>query len=335
MPDLRRLLLAVLACCAFVGWAIVGVAGAGVARSEPIALTATPVPLDPVDPARVELGRLVYRGGLILQSSDARFGGWSDLRLAADGGRLTAISDHGFWLQARLVYDATGRLVALSEASLGPLIDTTGARLLGRKGDAEGLAAAPDGGFYVSFERIHRVWRYPRAEPPFSAPPRPLPMPPRLASAPDNGGIEALLRLSDGRMMALVEELRDGDENVGWVRDTAGWHELHYRAADDYKPTGLAQLPGSGDILVLERRFTFLTGMGARIVRVPKQALQPGAHLQGEELAALRLPFTVDNFEGLAVAQPGGTVRLYLISDDNYTVLQRTLLLMFELKLDK
>ena len=44
-------------------------------------------------------------------------------------------------------------------------------------------------------------------------------------------------------------------------------------------------------------------------------------------------PATVDNFEGLA-ALPGknGVVRFYLISDDNFSSSQRTLLLAFDWK---
>jgi len=327
MRSIARLLLIVAVC---------GVASAG-ALADPIALTTTAVPLDPGNPVRTGVGGLVFRGGLIVQSPDARFGGWSDLRVSRDGARLTAISDHGFWLQTRLIYDAAGTLTGLADADLGVLIDTAARRVSGRRGDAEGLTDSPDGGFYVSFERDHRVWLYPPAQPPFSLPPRAVAMPPRAADMPDNGGIEALLHLADGRLLMLSEELRDGDENVGWLRDTAGWHEIHYHAADNYKPTGLAELPGAGtaggDVLVLERRFTFLSGMGARIVRVPMAALQGGAHLAGDELAKLQLPLTVDNFEGLAATPgPAGAVRLYLISDDNYTVLQRTLLLMFDYK---
>ncbi|MBV8535488.1 MAG: esterase-like activity of phytase family protein, partial [Alphaproteobacteria bacterium] len=53
----------------------------------------------------------------------------------------------------------------------------------------------------------------------------------------------------------------------------------------------------------------------------------------GEEIAHLQSPLTLDNFEGIsAVRGPNGTVRVYIISDDNYTFLQRTLLFMFELK---
>lgn len=315
---------------------IVSVVAAAVAHAQTVPLTATPVALDPNDPARLTVGRLVYRGGLILQSSDARFGGWSDLHVSPDGVRVTAISDRGYWFEAELVHDASGRLISLSHMSLGPLIDPAGRRIFGRNNDAEGLTTAPDGGFYVSFEHNHRIWHYPRADRPFSVPPRPIPTPARLAAAPANGGIEALLRLSDGRLLALVEELRDGDENVGWIADGPAWDELHYRAGSDFKPTGLAEMPAgtfaAGDVVVLERRLTFLSGWGARLVQLRRADIRPGAHLEGQELAKLQLPLTVDNFEGVAAVRGAdGSVRLYLISDDNYTILQRTILMMFEL----
>ena len=49
-------------------------------------------------------------------------------------------------------------------------------------------------------------------------------------------------------------------------------------------------------------------------------------------LATLERPLTVDNFEGLA-CRPGAGAEtlLYLVSDDNFSQDQRTLLLMFSL----
>ena len=61
--------------------------------------------------------------------------------------------------------------------------------------------------------------------------------------------------------------------------------------------------------------------------------MRPGAHLAGEELARLEPPLTIDNFEGIAITRGAGSgARLYIVSDDNYSILQRTLLLMFELQ---
>lgn len=52
------------------------------------------------------------------------------------------------------------------------------------------------------------------------------------------------------------------------------------------------------------------------------------------ELATLRPPLTVDNFEGLAVREEGAEANrrtfLYIVSDDNFSSGQRTLLMKFE-----
>ena len=42
-------------------------------------------------------------------------------------------------------------------------------------------------------------------------------------------------------------------------------------------------------------------------------------------------PLTVDNFEGVDfVPRPGGAYRVYILSDDNFSASQRTLLLAFD-----
>ncbi|MFQ5541980.1 MAG: hypothetical protein ACE5E2_04055, partial [Candidatus Binatia bacterium] len=54
--------------------------------------------------------------------------------------------------------------------------------------------------------------------------------------------------------------------------------------------------------------------------------------LRGEKIVHLDPSVEIDNFEGLAVrVDPVGGTLLYMISDDNYSQLQRTLLLQFHL----
>lgn len=300
-------------------------------RPDPIEITAQAVPFSLQELSLDRIGALVYRGGVSLTANDRRFGGWSDLDISEDGARLTAISDRGFWFDATIVYD-NGRLTHLTDARLGVLVDLAGRPQRGLAGDAEGLARAPDGSFFVSFERRHRIWHYPAADPPFSELPRAVPPPPGLNAAPENGGIEALVRLPGGRLLALAEELYDGEANVGWVGDGRTWQRLTYQAETDFKPTGLTKLP-NGDLLVLERRFTRLGLPGARIVRLAARDIQPGARLVGKELARIEPPLTLDNFEGIATRLGShGETLIYIVSDDNYFFLQRTLLLMFELR---
>ncbi len=277
------------------------------------------------------MGKLSYRGGISLTSSDGRFGGWSDLWLDRDGRHLMAISDRGFWLEANLTFDWSGAPSGLENARLGGLIDLDGRPITGFAADAEALVRLPDGGFLVAFERRHRIWRYPPAEPPFSIAPTNVPPPPELSRAPPNGGLEAMARLSDGRMFALAEELVVDGANVGWIGDGKDWRTLGYIAAVDYKPTSATELP-DGDVLVLERRYTRRDGPGAQLVRVARRDITPGARLAGEELARIEPPLTLDNFEGVAAwRENGGATRIYVISDDNYSLLQRTLLLAFDL----
>jgi hypothetical protein len=62
------------------------------------------------------------------------------------------------------------------------------------------------------------------------------------------------------------------------------------------------------------------------------QHIQPGATLVGEELLRLQYPLDVDNFEAVAVEEdPIKGIIIYIVSDDNYNALQRTLLLQFRL----
>jgi hypothetical protein len=60
--------------------------------------------------------------------------------------------------------------------------------------------------------------------------------------------------------------------------------------------------------------------------------VKPRAVLISREIARLERPLTIDNFEGIAARRgPAGETWIYLVSDDNYQVLQRTLLMKFEL----
>jgi len=320
------------------------------ARADPLAVAAAQLPLNPDDPAQTRLGPFVWRGTLHLTAADPRFGGFSDLRLEADG-RLTAVSDRGYWLTARLVLDEAGRLAGLEGAEIDRLRGLDGAplaRLADR--DAESLVLLPGGDALVGFERAHRIWRYPAASGGIRGPAQPFPAPPGLAQAPPNEGLEGLALLADGRLLALSEGLGHPQGGlVAWIsRGPAtaptGWQTLAYRPGIWFQPTAAAGLPDGG-ALVLERRFSLLGGLQGRLVRLPAAALAServaagadgGAVLPGMELARLQPPLAYDNMEGLALlplpAPAGGErLRLLLISDDNYRrSIQRTLLMMFE-----
>ena len=53
---------------------------------------------------------------------------------------------------------------------------------------------------------------------------------------------------------------------------------------------------------------------------------------EGREIGLITKPLTVDNFEGIAATRLlDGTLRLYLISDDNFSDRQQTLLFALDL----
>lgn len=316
--------------CAAALLALLAAAG-GAAAQTPLSLTAKPLPLNPEDKAQQHVGGLVWRGGLAVAAADPRFGGLSDLTLSPDGRSLTAVSDAGRWVTARLTYDSAGHLAGIAAAESGALRDPRG-RLLSGKGaqDAEALARRDDGSLVVAFERDHRLLAFGNGG--LAGIPKSIAAPAGLAGAGSNSGIEALVALSGNRLLAFTEGQKAGAAYAVYLRETDGrWHGLALKPKGLFVPTGAAQLP-AGDLLLLERRFTILGGVGARLSRVPLAAIRPGALLEGHEIAELRAPLTVDNFEGVAVHRlSDGTIRITLLSDDNFSPLQRTLIVQFDL----
>ena len=303
------------------------------AAAEPLALSARAVPLHAEDPERARVGALQYRGGLELTSPDARFGGLSGLLVSDDGDRMTAVTDRGYWVTARLLYDAAGRLTGVAEAEIGELRGPGGAHLRGKRDrDSESLTRLPDGAIVAAFERNHRLWRYPAGAGPLAGQPVPLSAPSALEALRSNSGIEALATLSDGALFALAEGRRGETESPAYLRRDGAWAELSYRRHGGFRPTGAARLP-DGDLLVIERSFNIIDGVAVRLRRIAARTIVPGARLDGTAIAVLRPPLTVDNLEGVAARRgAAGETLIYLVSDDNFNPFQRTLLLLFALE---
>lgn len=302
---------------------------AGSAPADVIEVRSRPVVLDAADPARTRIGRLEWRGGVELTSPDGRFGGLSSLRVAADGSRFTAISDEGWRLDGRFRFDMNGRLAGVDGATLVPLLSRRGRPLpdIGKQEiDAESLVREADGSIIVGFEGNHRIVRYPADGSAASV----VPPPPGLQEAPENEGIETLVRLADGRLLAITEGLAVDGGVRGWIGDgrLGGWRPLVWRTSERFVPTDAALLP-SGDVLILERRFP---PVGARLRLLPATSVVAGAILDGAEIARFEGSLTADNMEGIDARRgPSGETLIWLISDDNFSFLQRTLLLMFRL----
>ncbi len=310
------------------------------ARNGKLRIDTQEIFLNPEKPGQSHVGKLAFRSGFVLSSDATYFGGLSGLSLSPNGDGLIAVSDHGDLLRARLRVDGRGRLQGLSEAEMHRLRGIDGRPLPQgldkRHQDAEAVERLADGSYLVSFERRHRVLRY--AD--LLGRPSLFATPPGIGEAPRNGGLEAMTPLPDGRILLLSEKFRGNKGGVDGAGDYIGWllaadgqslGQVYWPSVGIFRPTDLAALP-NGDVLLLQRRFTFSGGMGARLSRIPAARIKAGGRLIDEELARLAPPLSVDNFEGLAVhPDPGGGWLIYLLSDDNFSPLQRTLLLQFHL----
>jgi hypothetical protein len=303
------------------------------APADSIAVRGVPVPLNPQDPAQRVVGRLRYLGGLHLTSDDTRFGGWSSLRLSPDGTRITAISDEGRWLTARLVLDNAGFLAGVEDAELGFLLGLDGKPLEAKDSrDSESAAALPDGSFAIGFEREHRIWRYPAHDGKPDGIPTPMTSPPGLAGAPFNGGIESLVALPKGGLLAITEYWIQNDLIAAWIGGPDDWQPLGYRFERALRPSDACVMP-SGDLVVVERAYNPDRGIvGVRLRQISKHAPKPGAALGGRLIADILPPVTLDNFEGIDCRKGKHGAPVFLvISDNNFSPDQRTLLLMFSL----
>jgi hypothetical protein len=181
----------------------------------------------------------------------------------------------------------------------------------------------------VAFEGVHRIWRYGPPPITFESTPAPIPIPPAMTLAPSNGGIEALAALADNRFLAITETFENPDGTLkGWVIDNEDFVELSYVPSKGFAVTDCAALK-NGDIFVLERRYVPFGILSARLMLVKASSLKAGAKITGTELLRLEQPLAVENYEGIAVRQTSKGTVIFMVSDDNYSWFQQTLLLQF------
>ena len=275
-----------------------------------------------------QFGALTLLGAFQLNSKDKRFGGLSGLSAGADG-RLYAVSDHGYWLSARIVHGGDNALADLVDWRIAPMLTPTGRPVTGSLADAEALSPTQNGSFLVAFEGRHRIWRYDAPPHTFESTPTPIAVPAELSRAPSNGGLECLSELPDGRLLALAEEFANPDRSYkGWLIDDNRFGALSYVPARGFRVADCAALK-NGDVLVLERRYVPLGIFTNRLMMIDAKTIQPGQKLSGRELLRIEPPLVTENFEALAVQQTAKGTLVYLASDDNYNPFQETLVLQF------
>ncbi|MFL6799365.1 MAG: esterase-like activity of phytase family protein [Xanthobacteraceae bacterium] len=311
-------------------------------HAEPATATAIEVQAQPLsafdirDPSRRSFGLLEFRGGLVLRSRFKHFGGISAIRVAADGMQFIGLSDKGWWLRGRIVYDGN-RPSGVADAEMAPLLGADG-RPLAAHGWYDSEAIAEDGGtLYVAIERVHQIVRFNYAKDGLSARAQPIASPAALRSLPSNRGIEALVFVPKGlplagTLIAISERGldRSGDLMAFLIGGRTPGTFAVKRSAD-FDVSDAALLP-SGDLLILERKFSWTRGLNVRLRRIAVADIKRNALVDGSVLFEADLAYEIDNMEGLSVHRTAeGETVLTLISDDNFSMIQRTLLLQFTL----
>jgi len=322
-----RLLLSVLAILLLVpGYATVPPVARLAATGR---LTVRAVPLESQDPGRHRVGRLTYLGGVALSSGDPAFGGFSSMHV--DGDRFTLLSDGGNFIAFRM--DDRWRIADLHFGSLpgGP---GTGWEKADR--DSESMAVDPrTGRIWVGFENYNSIWRYA----PDFARVETHAKPADMARWPLAGGPESMIRLRDGHFLVFGEMARWPGHHAHAVRwfdrdptiDSTAGFRFDYAAPKGYDPSDATEM-ANGDLLVLNRRFSLPYDFTAIVTIVPRAGIAPGKTVQGIPIATFAAPLIHDNFEAIAVTRQGNDTIVWLASDDNQSVLERSLLLKFRLE---
>ena len=293
-------------------------------------------PLNPASSGRVRFGPLEFRGGLQLTSPYKDFGGLSALRLFANGANFISLTDKGHWLKGRIAY-AGGRPVGIQDAEMAPILGPDG-RPLAARGWYDTESIAIDGGtLYVGIERVNRIVRFDYGRSGLLARGQPIAIPAGISSLPNNRGLECLEFIprsmpAGGTLVAISERGLDSAGNLrGFLIGGKTPGEFSVARHNDFDISDCAVLPDR-DLMFLERRFTWTTGIAVRLRRVPLDTLAPGAVVDGKEILTADMGYQIDNLEGLSVHRgSNGETLLTMVSDDNFSRLQRTILLQFAL----
>ncbi len=296
-------------------------------RSQNIALI--PLPLDESNPKRATVGRLTFLAAWELRSDNGDFGGISAL-VALKDGRFLGVSDAGALIGFGMAGDARA-----DRPFIAALPGAFGKGITYKDRDSEGIAYDPvSGKIWVSYEHKHAIRRFPASMSRVDGMVRPK----MMRSWPRNSGAEALVRLADGRFLAFAEG-GPGDGIYPAIQFSGDPVEpgttqfpFRYRPTDGYRITDVTQLP-DGRLLLLERRIGFPEGFTAKLLILDPAKIMRNTTVSGDVIATLEPPLLVDNMEGLTITQDHGRSIVWLVSDNNFNAIQRTLLMKFALTL--
>lgn len=278
-------------------------------------------------------GPLTYLGGMVLDSPNRNFEALSGLTVIGD--QIIMVTDQGYWVTATLETNATGVPTGVSEARIGALLNVDGTPMLTKRlADAEAVTLVGED-VWVTSERNRPIRAYTLEDGSFSGPAR-LPfgeVAPLTGSR--NQGLEAMVHITTGPLagetLIFLEEppRRAADPTAMRLMPDGSRVPFAIRRQDDFAITGAAMMP-DGNILLVERRFSWNHGIFMRLRHLPASDIATGA-VEGWVILDADGDTLIDNMEGIGVTDHDDGPIITLISDDNSNFFQRTVLLRFQI----
>lgn len=318
-------------------WALLAIGAAQAEASFPAEVESRPIAGFAIGSEETRFGALEFIGGFEMRAENPAFGQLSALRFLSPGGEFLGVADHGYWFSGRIERNAQGAPTGVAGFRMQRMVDEQGRAITEKHlADAEGLDVF-DGDVTVSFEREARLCEYALQPARMAGPLRCLDFVIPRRELRMNRGLETVARApADGALAGarIVVAERSIDENgdlFAAIVEGPQQGIFKVRRSNDYDVTDGVFLP-DGDLVLLERRFSLVTGIGMRLRRIAADAIRPGALVDGEVLMEADLSYRIDNMEGIdAWRREDGATILSLVSDDNQSFLQKTLYLEFRL----
>lgn len=258
-------------------------------------------------------------GGVWQYSAQNRFfGGFSALLTLKDG-RLRAFTDRGMrftFLEPDIDAPPLGKPPVVRQLVAPELIWDLW--------DIESATRDPaTGEYWLGYENLHAVHRFSVASEGTGM----YRFPPELGWGA-NSGAEAMERLADGRFLVIGEGQGEALVYPGDPVEGAEPARIPFAVPETgYAVTDIAQLP-DGRILFLMRAVVWAFPPFASFIAIG-EVPEDGAEGPWRPEVALRFEGVIpeDNYEAIAVrALDDGTVAVWVMADDNFSIQQRTLL---------
>ncbi len=308
-------------------------------RDNSQTISLVPVTLNPLQPLQKKVGALEFVVGWELRSSNDNFGGISSM-LVMPGSRIVALSDGGY-LFSFGVGPKNANQTPVMRDFIAPLPQNVAIDDDKATRDSESLVRDPvNGRYWVGFEDSNGIARYDPALTRREV----FRVPQQMRDWPDNGGPEAMVLLGTGAFLVFAEDAEvSGDQAEDGLTEAFMFRgdpldpatqavKFSYRAPKGYNITDATLLP-DGRLILLHRRFNVLEGVSARISIADPADIVANSVFEGEVIAAIDPPLSVDNMEAIAVTREGDDIMVWLASDDNFNSIQRSLLMKFKLLL--